>query len=66
MKRGDIVQFKSDWDSEPMPGNTSIISRVGKGWADVITPYGRKRIPEPEKHLKIITQPLIVYFSGDK
>ena len=63
MKRGDIVQFKSDWGYEPTPGNTSIIKRVAKdsSWADVITPYGGKRVPEPGKHLKIITEPLIVY-----
>ena len=61
MEKGNIVQFRCDWGSEPTPGNTSIISRVGKGWVDVITPYGRKRVPEPEKHLKVITGALTVY-----
>jgi len=66
MKRGDIVQFRCDWDEEPTPGNTSIIRRVAKdgSWADVKTPYGSKRVPHPGTHLKIITRPLVVEFKG--
>jgi len=65
MKRGDIVQFKCNWGSEPTPGNTSIIRRVGANWADVKTPYGTKRVPDPEKHLKVVTEPLTVYLKEE-
>ena len=65
MKRGDIVQFVSDWGQEPTPGNTSIIKRVAKSgeWADVVTPYGSKRVTNFEKYLKVIKEPLVVYIS---
>ena len=68
MKRGYIVQFKCDWDKEPTPGNTSIIKRVAKDgeWVDVATPYGTKRVPEPEKHLKVITEPLVVNLAKEE
>jgi hypothetical protein len=61
--RGAIVQFKMDWENEPTPGNTSIVTRVAKdkSWADVQTPYGKKRVPNPLEYLKIITEPLIVH-----
>jgi hypothetical protein len=61
--RGAIVQFKMDWDKEPTPANTSIITRVAKdkSWADVTTPFGKKRVPNPIENLKIITEPLNVY-----
>ena len=64
MKRGDIVQFKCDWDKEPTPGNTSIVRRVAKNgeWVDVITPYGSKRVTDPNKHLMTVVQPLVVRY----
>ena len=56
------MQFKCDWGKEPTPGNTSTIKRVARNgkWVDVVTPYGNKRVPEPGKHLKVITGPLVV------
>lgn len=67
IQKGSIVQFKMDWDKEPTPNNTSIISRIAKdrSWADVITPYGRKRVTEPDKNLKLITIPLLVRLNAD-
>ena len=63
LKRGAIVQFKMDWGQEPTPENTSIVNRVAKdgSWADVITPFGRKRVPNPKENLKIITTPLVIH-----
>lgn len=60
--KGAIVQFKMDWGKEPTPSNTSIVTRVAKdkSWADVVTPYGRKRVPNPLENLKVVTEPLVV------
>jgi len=62
IEKGATVQFRSDWGKTPTPGNTSIVTRVAKNksWADVVTPYGRKRVPNPSEHLKVITEPLVV------
>lgn len=62
IQRGSIVQFKSDWEDEPTPSNTSIVGRVAKdrSWADVTTPYGTKRVPNPDIHLKLVKEALVV------
>lgn len=64
MVKGAIVQFRMNWGEEPTPGNTSIVTRVAKdkSWADVETPFGKKRVPNPLENLKIITEPLVVRF----
>ena len=60
---GAIVQFRMDWDETPTPDNTAIVTRVAKdkSWADVQTPFGGKRVPNPLENLKIIIVPLTVY-----
>lgn len=65
MEKGAIVQFKMNWEEEPTPSNTSIVTRVAKdkSWADVETPFGKKRVPDPVENLKVITQPLVVYIN---
>jgi hypothetical protein len=62
IQKGSIVQFKMDWDKEPTPANTSIVLRVAKdrSWADVKTPYGNKRVPNPDQNLKLVTEPLVI------
>lgn len=67
IQKGSIVQFRMDWDKEPTPNNTSIVSRVAKdrSWADVNNSFGRKRVPEPDKNLKLITIPLLVRIHRD-
>lgn len=64
IQKNSIVQFKMDWDNEPTPNNTSIVTRVAKdrSWADVHTPFGNKRVPNPDENLKLITQPLVVRY----
>jgi len=66
IERGSIVQFKLDWGKEPTPANTSIVTRVAKdrSWADVITPFGHKRVKNPDANLKLIDEPLTVYIGG--
>lgn len=56
MKKGDWVQFKSDWGKEPVLQNLGRITRVAKdgSWADVVTRYGRKRIPKPHENLRVV------------
>lgn len=68
IKRGSIVQFRVDWDKEPTPANTSIVERVAKDrtWADVHTPFGNKRIPFPDRNLKLITEPLVVHLKEEE
>jgi hypothetical protein len=64
LTKGSIVQFKMDWDKQPTPANTSIVTRVAKdsSWADVVTPFGKKRVPNPTENLNIVTEPLVVQF----
>lgn len=64
IQKGSVVQFRSDWGQAPTPGNTSLVTRVAKNriWADVNTPFGNKRIPYPDRNLKLITDPLVVVF----
>lgn len=66
IQKGSIVQFKMNWGEEPTPANTSIVLRVAKdrSWADVKTPYGSKRVPNPDENLKLVTEPLNVYIKG--
>ena len=61
MKRGDLVQFPADWGKTPTPGNTSLVTRVARdgSWVDLVTPYGRKRVPN-QGQLKAVTGPLEV------
>ena len=61
--KGAIVQFKADWGKTPTPDNTAIVTRTAKdkSWADVETPFGKKRVPNPTQYLKVITEPLVVY-----
>lgn len=63
IQKGSIVQFKMDWGKEPTPSNTAIVIRVAKdrSWADVKTPYGSKRIHDPDKNLRLIIEPLVVH-----
>jgi hypothetical protein len=65
IQAGSIVQFQMDWGKEPTPSNTSIVIRVAKdrSWADVKTPFGTKRVPDPEKYLKLVKEPLVVRFK---
>lgn len=65
IQKNSIVQFRMDWNNEPTPRNTSIVSRVAKdrSWADVCTPFGNKRVKNPDENLKLITQPLVVYID---
>lgn len=62
IQKGSVVQFKMHWGQEPTPANTAIVIRVAKdrSWADVKTIYGNKRVPDPDKNLKLIIEPLIV------
>lgn len=62
IQKGSIVQFEMDWEKEPTSINTSIVLRIAgdRSWADVITPYGSKRVSNPDKNLKLITEPLVV------
>jgi hypothetical protein len=62
IERGTIIQFRADWGEVPTPRNTALVSRVAKdrSWCDVITPFGRKRVPIKD-NLKVITEPLTVY-----
>jgi len=64
IQKGSIVQFKTDWGKEPTPSNIAIVTRVAKdrSWADVWTPYGRKRVPDPYKNLKLVTKPVALVF----
>jgi hypothetical protein len=66
IERGSIVQFRMNWGEEPTPSNTALVSRVAKdhSWCDVITPFGRKRVPLKD-NLKVITEPLTVYIKED-
>ncbi|MBD8037124.1 hypothetical protein H9635_10235 [Solibacillus sp. A46] len=63
LKKGAIVQFRVDWNSEPTPANTSTVNRVAKdkSWVDVNTPFGSKRVRNPLENLKIITDPMVVH-----
>jgi hypothetical protein len=64
MKKGDWVQFKSDWGKPAVLHDLGRITRVAKNgsWADVETRYGRKRIPNPHKYLRVIeTETVTVY-----
>lgn len=62
VQKGSIVQFKMDWGKTPTPTNTSIVTRVAKdrNWADVTTPFGKKRVPNPDVNLKLVREPLEV------
>jgi hypothetical protein len=57
LKKGETVQFKAYWGEPPSPYNTGTVTRVAKdlSWCDVKTLYGRKRIPNPMEHLKIVS-----------
>jgi hypothetical protein len=63
IQKGSIVQFKMHWSEEPTPMNTAVVLRIAKdrSWADVKTPYGSKRVPNPDENLKLVTKPLVVH-----
>lgn len=61
IKKDAIVQFRENWNEKPTQNNIAIVKRVAKdkSWADVETPFGKKRVMEPYLNLKVVTVPLI-------
>ena len=63
LKKGAVVQFSANWGEEPTMFNTAQVTRMARdrSWADVSSVWGNKRVPNPDRYMRVVTDPIVIY-----